>query len=151
MTLLPFHFPSPMAGTARTFTARRDIKILAGKRMAMLAMSPSFLGVRWPTAFANAVSQIISLSSQKQMGRIHAWRIIAAMQNAYASGDWPNRKLIGKSVGVNNFTVRFPEASISVVENVASPIPARVGLVYKTPKSFFCSHVVNCITNKETK
>ncbi len=59
-----------------------------------------FRSFRWnDTAFSDAVFDVVADSTYRQMSRIHAWRVIAAMDNLESIGNRPVSQRVRQSMG----------------------------------------------------
>lgn len=77
------------------------------------------------SSFLNTIANIIKCSSNEQVVRITARRIVARMQNKLAVGNWTSKQLPSVSVCpiVETFTTKLP---VSVFVKPKLPLPAPV-------------------------
>jgi hypothetical protein len=71
------------------------------------------------------VAHIVRLRTQKQMRRIAAWRVIAAVQHEEVARDWPVSDLLCNSVGVQRSVVERKQA-VPVRCFAANPGPTAI-------------------------
>lgn len=85
------------------------------------------------TTLHYGVAIVVEVVADKQVRRIHAAPVVAAMADDLASGYLSIRKLVGESVGAENFS-GYREVPITRAHDRAGPSPARVRFLYKTPE-----------------
>jgi hypothetical protein len=84
--------------------------------------------------FLRHVRHIINMFSQKEMGRIHAWWVVAMMANKLSVRNWSVRDVPRESVSVDSIWMN-PKTSVSGFKAIFFPYPAICGLINGIPKS----------------
>lgn len=83
------------------------------------------------------ISHVIGVSSQPQMGRVDAPRIVTAMQDVQSSRDVPIDLPISETMCARGVTTGDAELPIATTIKTAKPQPAVTGLINFAPKSNF--------------
>ena len=124
---MPLLFKAPAFFATPTPAALTASGVLCIKRMASHAvglLSPFLRSGRiTPSALSKAVPHVVGASSEKEMVRSHARRVIAVVANVQAFGNWAIRHLPRDTVGA---LLHLPDsADIAIAKSqVASPHPA---------------------------
>jgi hypothetical protein len=85
----------------------------------LLALSVSTLG--------GHVRDVVRLGSEKEMGWIHASRIITVVKNAKSQRNWSAPQLVGYPVGTFHCAFSIPfgtKRPVSIAIDIAKPLPA---------------------------
>ncbi len=77
----------------------------------------------WTSAFRVHVFDVVGLIPKKQVFRVHASTVVAAMQHLHAFGDWANVDYVGRSMCEIRL-ISHRNLTIANGENVSGPIPA---------------------------
>lgn len=101
-------------------------------------MSPGLLSSAFPI-LSHHVGNVILLGSKKQMGRINAWRIIAAMKNLHSIWNGSIAENPGCSISENGGSFTGCYRSVSTSVYASSPFPARIGIIDFRPESIWKS------------
>lgn len=88
------------------------------------------------SAFAHAVTHIVELSAEKQMGGADAERGVAVMQDRQAFGNRPESQHPGNAMGKANLPIMVRDA-ISLIVRGASPQPTFLAFGDAKPKPSF--------------
>lgn len=76
-------------------------------------------------SFSCRVAHVVALSTEKQMGRIHARRVVAVVEDRLAGWDRADVVLVGPAMDVDQSSVRH-ESSVAILINEARPEPTRI-------------------------
>lgn len=90
---------------------------------------------KWPPPFARTIRIIFRLCSYFKVFWIHTWWVITSMHNYFPSGDFPNKPLIGISMGPYGRFSGKEKYAVPVSVFSAGPQPARIGFFYPVFKN----------------
>ena len=96
-------------GLRRDAEARHDVNLSNARGLKLEQLAKLSIGefrgtyafTRCLPSLGDFVRHVVGLTADKQVGRIHAWRVVASVAHDSARVDGPMMKFIGESVGAD--------------------------------------------------